>query len=154
MRAWRASRLPGRWSGRRERPCTMMSSDWVSLIVVVPKKSGKDVRICVDLREPNKAIKREKHIMPTLDDPISDLNGSSCFSKIDLTAAYHQLQLDKKSRHITAFSTHTGLRRFTRFIFGVNAASEIFQNAIEDIIRGIPGCRDMTDDIMVHGRCQ
>ena len=56
---------------------------WVSPIFVVPKADG-GVRLCIDMREPNKSIKREKHIIPTLDDLISDLNGSTVFSKLDL----------------------------------------------------------------------
>ena len=52
---------------------------WISPIVVVPKKSG-EVRICVDMREANKAIKREKHLMPPIDDLIADLNGATHFS--------------------------------------------------------------------------
>ena len=48
---------------------------WVSPIVCVPKKQKDQVRICVDMREPNKAIGRERHPMPTLDDLIADLNG-------------------------------------------------------------------------------
>ena len=34
---------------------------WVSPVVVVPKKSG-EIRICVDMREANQAVKREKHL--------------------------------------------------------------------------------------------
>ena len=33
---------------------------WVSPLVVIPKKNG-DIRICVDMRLPNKAIDRERH---------------------------------------------------------------------------------------------
>ena len=46
------------------------------------------------MREANKAIGREKHPMPTLDDLISDLNGASMFTKLDMSQAYHQLELD------------------------------------------------------------
>jgi hypothetical protein len=38
---------------------------WISPIVVVPKKSG-EVRICIDMRKANQAVKREKHLMPTI----------------------------------------------------------------------------------------
>ena len=56
---------------------------WISPIVVVPKKSG-EVRTCVDMREANKAIKRVKHLMPTIDDLIADLKGATHFSALDL----------------------------------------------------------------------
>ena len=98
---------------------------WVSPVVIVPKKS-KGVRVCIDMREANKAISREKHPMPTVEDLMSDLNSSTVFSKLDLSNAYHQLELDESSRYITTFTTHVGLRRYKRLLFGVNAASEIF----------------------------
>ncbi|CAB4044653.1 Hypothetical predicted protein, partial [Paramuricea clavata] len=40
---------------------------WVSPIVAVPKKDG-GVRICVDMRQANEAIKRVRHPIPTVDD--------------------------------------------------------------------------------------
>ena len=86
---------------------------WVSPIVAVPKKNG-EIRICVDMREANQAILREKHPMPTIDELIADLNGSTLFSTLDLTNAYHQLELDPESRYITTFSTHIGLHRYKR----------------------------------------
>ena len=124
-----------------------------SPVVVVPKKTG-GVRVCVDMREANMAIKREKHPMPTIDDLISDLNESKVFSKLDLTKAYHQLELDESSRYITTFTTHAGLMRYKRLIFGVNAAAEIFQKTISDLLSDIPGAKNMSDDIVIHGKDQ
>ena len=125
---------------------------WVSPIVCVPKKQKDQVRICVDMREPNKAIGRERHPMPTLDDLITDLNGATMFSKLDMTQAYHQLELDESSRHMTTFTTHVGLRRYKRLLFGVNAASEIFQNTIANLLQDIPGSKNLSDDIIVYGK--
>ena len=68
---------------------------WVSPIVVVPKsKKPDEIRICVDMRMPNKAIKRTRHIMPTVDDILMRLNEATVFSKLDLNSGYHQLELD------------------------------------------------------------
>jgi len=89
---------------------------WVSRIFIVPKKSG-EVRICVDMREANKAIKSEKHLMPTIDDLIVDLNGATHFSTLDLSSGYHQLELAPESRFVTTFSTHFGLRGYKRLPF-------------------------------------
>ena len=126
---------------------------WISPIVVVPKKSG-DVRICVDMREANKAIKRGKHLMPTIDDLIADLHGATHFSTLDLSSGYHQLELAPESRYVTTFSTHVGLRRYKRLPFGINAASEIFQESIREILTGLPGCKNISDDIIVFGKGQ
>jgi len=61
------------------------STPWVRPIVIVPKKSG-EVRICVDMREANKAMKREKHFMPTIADLIGDMNGATHFTTLDLSS--------------------------------------------------------------------
>ena len=126
---------------------------WISPIVVVPKKSD-EVRICIDMREANQAVKREKHLMPTIDDLVADLNGAAVFTTLDLSSGYHQLELAEESRHITTFSTHLGLRRYKRLLFGINAASEIFQNTIEELLTGLPGCKNISDDIIVFGKDQ
>ncbi|VDI02758.1 Hypothetical predicted protein [Mytilus galloprovincialis] len=88
---------------------------WVSPIVVAPKPKNKnEIRLCVDMREPNKAILRSRHITPTLDDMILDLNGSKVFSKMDLRSGYHQLELNEESRNITTFTTHTLKHRYSQ----------------------------------------
>ena len=92
---------------------------WVNPIVVVPKKSGQ-IRICVDMREANKASTREKHLVPIIDELITDLNGATVFSTLDLASGYHQLELDPSCRYITTFSTHQSLYRYKRLMFGIN----------------------------------
>ena len=57
---------------------------WVSPIVAVPKKDG-GVRICVDMRQANDAIKRVRHLIPTVKDISLELNGAQWFSKLDLS---------------------------------------------------------------------
>ena len=103
------------------------------------------------MREANKAVKCEKHLMPTIDDLVVYLSGATIFSKLDLSSGYHQIELEPESRHITRFSTHVGLRRYKRLMFGINAASEIFQNAIEEILTGLTRCKNISDDIIVFG---
>ena len=100
---------------------------WVSPIVVAPKpKSPGKVRLCVEMRQANKAIKRERHVTPTIKEMIGDLNGAKVFTKLDLNQGYNQLE----SRYITTFGTHMGLMRYKRLNFGISSAAEIFQNVI------------------------
>ena len=125
---------------------------WVSPIVVVPKPNKpNEIRICVDMRSLNKAIIRERHIIPTIDDVVSDLNGCKVFSKIDLNQGYHQIPLHPDSRALSTFSTHVGLFQYKRLNFGLSCAAEIFQKKVGDAIRGIPCVKNISDDIYVGG---
>ncbi|GAA6090010.1 uncharacterized protein K02A2.6-like [Tachysurus ichikawai] len=122
---------------------------WVSPIVAMPKpKNPEKIRICEDMRLPNQAVLRVRHISPTVDDIIHDLNGAVMFSKLDLNSGYHQLELAPESRYNTTCSRHVGLRRYTRLIFGISSAAEVFQNTIQ---QDIPGVRNFSDDILVYG---
>ena len=56
---------------------------YVSPLVVIPKKD-RDVRLCVDMRLPNKAIQRERHPTHTVDDLVTSLNGVTMVSTLDL----------------------------------------------------------------------
>ena len=128
---------------------------WVSPIVTVPKGSDlQDIRICVDMRQANKAIKRERHLTPTLDEIMADLNNSKVFSKLDLNQGYHQLELHEDSRYITTFSTHVGLRRYKRLSFGISSAAEIFQNVIRELLSDIKGATNIADDILIFAETQ
>lgn len=90
----------------------------VSPIVTVPK-DGNEIRLCVDMRQGNKAIIRERHAIPTIKELLYNLNGAKFFSKIDLKLGYHQLELDEASRIITTFVTPFGVFRYKRLNFGL-----------------------------------
>ncbi|PFX12869.1 Retrovirus-related Pol polyprotein [Stylophora pistillata] len=124
---------------------------WVSPVVVVPKHWG-DIRLLVDIRKANEAIVRERHLIPTVDDILYQLNGSKVFSKLDLKWGFHQIELEQQSRVITTFITHKGLSRYKRLMFGISSASELYQHTIQQVLAGCEGAYNICDDIFIHGR--
>ena len=124
---------------------------WVSPLVVVPKSSG-EIRVCVDMRQVNTAVIRERYPIPTVEESLQDLNGAAVFSKLDLKWGYHQIELDEKSRELTTFTTHDGLYRYKRLMFGISATPEIYQHAIQQVLHGLPGVKNISDDIIVFGK--
>jgi hypothetical protein len=131
------------------------ATPWVSPIVIIPKPNNtEEVRLCIDMRQVNKAILRQRNPSPTIEDVLFTVNGSRWFSKIDLKSAYHQLELHPESRHLTTFATHNGLYRYCRLNFGISCASEIFQQTMADLLRGIPGVINMVDDVLVHAETE
>lgn len=102
------------------------ASEWVSPIVVARKKNGQ-IRLCVGLCKPNTAIVLDSHPLPCPDKLFHQLSGAHIFSKLDLSLAYHQLDLAEESRDLTAFVAHECLFRFTRVCFGLASAAPAFQ---------------------------
>ena len=126
-------------------------SRWVSPLVVIPKAGG-DVRICVDMREANRAIIRERQPIPTVEELLNDMNSSTVFSKLDLKMGFHQVELHKDSRYITTFVSSLGLFRYKRLMFGISSAPEKYQQIVRDVLRGCKGVANIADDIIVHGK--
>ena len=56
---------------------------WVSRVIAVPKSDG-DIRLCVDMRRANLAVKRERHPIPTIEELLQEMNQSKIFSKLDM----------------------------------------------------------------------
>ena len=125
---------------------------WISPLVAGPKSNG-DVHVCVDMRRANEAVIRERHPIPTLEETLAVLNGAAVFSKLDLRWGYHQIELHPESRVLTTFSTHKGLKRYKRLIFGLSSAPEMYQYVIQRTLQGILGVRK-NSDIIVFGSDQ
>ena len=85
---------------------------WVSQMVATPKKNG-DIRICIDPHELDKALIRERFTLPILDDALHELGQSRFFSKADLSAGFHHVELDYESSLLTTFETYYGRYRWT-----------------------------------------
>uniref|UniRef100_A0A2H1X000 RNA-directed DNA polymerase n=1 Tax=Spodoptera frugiperda TaxID=7108 RepID=A0A2H1X000_SPOFR len=117
-------------------------SSWVSPIVPVLKDDG-DVRLCVDMRRANMAIKRENHPLPTMDQLLPKMREAKLFTKLDIKDAFHHIELHPDSRPITTFITDCKLSTNPPQV-GV----DYVQNVIEQVRpTAIP-----LQDIMAHSR--
>ena len=126
---------------------------WISRIHIVQKSHNPEkIRICVDMRAANKAINRERHITPTIDDVITELNGAQVFSTLDLNAGYHQVGLAPESHHLTVLSSHIGVFWYKHLNFGVSSAAEKFNDTIRTALTGLKSVLNMSDDILIYGK--
>ena len=71
-------------------------TDWVSSVLVVPKKDGS-VRICLDPKDLNTAIKRSHYTLPTVEDVTSRLTNAKVFSVLDAKSGFWQVKLTETS---------------------------------------------------------
>jgi len=115
--------------------------------VVKPDK----LRICIDPKDLNKAIKRPKYQMPILDEILPNLANAKIFSVLDAKDGFHQVKLDESSSYLTTFWTPFGRYRYLRMPFEISSAPEEYQRRMHDIVQGLPGVEVIADDILVYG---
>ena len=131
--------------------CVEQPTDWCAGMVVVPKPSGK-IRVCVDLTRLNQSVKRERHIMPSVEQSLAQLGGAVMFSKLDANSGFYQVKLDPESALLTTFITPFGRFCFNRLPFGITSAPEHFQKKMSAILNGLEGVVCQVDDILVYGK--
>ncbi|MCO5586949.1 hypothetical protein L7F22_040894 [Adiantum nelumboides] len=101
-------------------------TDWVSPIVVVPKKNGK-LRVCVNLKKVNVATIRDNYPFPIIDHVIKRVAGREAYSFLDGFSGYNQLAIKPKDQHKIAFAIEWDIFAYRVMSFGLTNASATFQ---------------------------
>ena len=76
--------------------------------VLIAKKRGKTLRLCIDYRQLNRVMIKNRYPLPRINDWFDQLRGARVYSKIDLRAGYHQLRVRDTDIPKTAFRTRYG----------------------------------------------
>lgn len=89
--------------------------------------------------------------MQKIEEIINKANGMKYYSKIDFKSAFNQILLDKESRYVSRFRTHNGIYQHKRLFYGISSAPEIFHNAIKQLLIGVNGALNASDDMLIMG---
>ena len=115
------------------------NSEWVSPIVIVPKKTGADgkvkIRVCQDFRKLNASTKKDHFPLPFIDLVLDHVAGQECFSFLDGFSGYNQVSIRKEDQLKTTFTTDWGTYAFNRMPFGLCNAPGTFQRLMMDIFQ-------------------
>lgn len=130
----------------------MESNDWGTPLVPVLKGDGK-IRICGDYKVTlNQCVEANQYPLPRIEELLAALSNGEEFSKVDLSRAYNQIELDEESSRMCAWSTHRGIYKVNRLPFGISIASGIFQSTMDRLLQGTKGTICYLDDILVTGK--
>lgn len=128
-------------------------TDWVSSLAYIRKKNG-ELRICLDPKDLNRAIKRCHHRTPTLEELTHKFAGSKFFSKLDAKNGYWSVELDSESQLLTTFNSPFGRFCFNRMPFGLVMSQDVFQQRMDQILEQCPGTIGIADDVAVFGQTE
>ena len=99
--------------------------DWISPIVIVPKKNKK-LRICVDCRKLNAATIPNPFPLPYMDSMLDEVARHEIYSFLDGFSGYNQIRMAPEDQAKTAFITAWGVFVCTVMWFGLRNSPSTF----------------------------
>ena len=83
-------------------------SDWASPIVIVTRPDGR-IRMCGDFKSTlNPVLENEEYPMPGADELFIKIQGGMKYSKVNLSRAYLQVELNEESQKFCVINTCKG----------------------------------------------
>jgi hypothetical protein len=126
-------------------------TQWVNSLVIA-EKPNSTLRICLDPRDPNKAIRRPHYPMKTLNDVLPQLTEAKFFTKLDARSGYWTLKLSKESSSLTTCNTPYGRYKCLKLPFGLKSSQDEFQRKIDEFFDDLPGLVPIVDDVLIYGK--
>lgn len=68
-------------------------TEWISAVVITTKKNGQ-VRLCIDPKPLNEALRRNRYPLPTIDDVLPLLSKARVFTLLDAKNGFWHVRLD------------------------------------------------------------
>ena len=128
------------------------TSEWATPTVPVRKPNGS-VRLCGGYKVTiNPYLNVNQYPLPRPEELFATLNNGQHFTKLDLSEAYLQIELDDDAKKYLVINTHKGLYRFNRLPYGIASTPAIFQQSIEQVLPKLPKVVYYMDDILITGR--
>jgi len=120
-------------------------------MLVKEKPNGK-LRICIDPSQTiNKAIKRHKYTIPTIEERLPLLTKAKVFTVVDVSEAFHTIESDEDSSLLTTFLGPDGRYFYNGMHFGIASRPEQYQRRQHEFLDGLNGVVNIADDICVYG---
>ena len=141
------------------RYCTNVSSNiikkvdeptaWVSSLTYSRKANGQ-LRICLDPKDLNRAIRRCHTKAPTLEELTHSFTGAKFFSKMDTKNGYWAVELNEESQLLMTFNSPFGRYCYKRMPFGLVMSQDVYQSRMDRIVEQCPGVIGIADDMVVE----
>lgn len=99
--------------------------------LVPVQKKNREIRLCVDLWNLNRAFLKDNYPLPKMDNILQKVVGSAKMSMVDEFSGYNQVAIHPEDQEKTAFTTPWGTFMYVHMPFGLINAGATFQRAMD-----------------------
>ena len=127
-------------------------SEFASPLFCVRK--GDKRRFVIDYRMINRFIERDAFPLPNIEENLQKLAGSSVYSTLDATAAFHSVEIAPDSREYTGFICSKGHYQYIRLPFGFSNGPAMYSRIIQKLLIhiGSENLMGYLDDLIIHAK--
>ena len=120
--------------------------------VLFVRKPGGGLRFCVDYRALNALTKKDRYPLPLINETLNQIGRAKWFTKLDVSTAFHKIQITKGQEWLTAFHTRYGLYEWLVTPFGMANTPSTFQKFINWTLHKYLDeiCSAYIDDVLVY----
>ncbi len=110
------------------------SSSSAAAPILLARKPGGGIRICVDYRGLNNVTVKNRYPIPLIRETLDALCSAKIYTKLDVVAAFNRLRIAPGDEWKTAFITRFGLFECLVANFGMTGAPSSFQHYINSTL--------------------
>jgi hypothetical protein len=103
--------------------------------VLLVKKPGGGIRVCVDYRALNALTVKDRYPIPLIKETLERLSKAKFYTKLDIVAAFNNLRIRQGDEWMTAFITRYGLYQYKVMPFGLCNGPATWQRYMNNTMR-------------------
>jgi len=101
------------------------------------KKELNRFRICGDFKVTiNQVAEIESYPLPRVEELLATMSGGKLFTKLDLSQAYVQIELEEESKKCVTVNTHQGLFNLIDCLLVYHLHRQVSKGCMENLFRG------------------
>lgn len=133
----------------------MSRSEWASPIVIIMKKGGATIRLCIDYRRVDELLILMQYPLPFIDELLGNFEAVMWFLSLNMASGFWAIPMTEKAQAISVFICPLGHFQWVQMPFGLKNAPLIYQQVLDNCVWGFARLppwleKDVDTEVLEH----